>query len=256
MINFLKMAKSPRIGPRNAKQISYALQKLGREILLSPTPWYGPIVLRPNHADLIAFEQVFRYLCYGELEKMQPIRTVIDAGANIGLSAIYFSKRLNATEIIGLEPEKGNYNQAIKNTQALSTVKLLNAALWYEPSTVRISNLDTGGGLGFQVEESRSSDDPVPAMTVTQIMHDRGWRYLDLLKIDIEGAELELFSHPSRREWINRIKVIVVELHDWIRPGCSSAFFKAMADIEEIEMTISGENLIIVNKQVAAILSQ
>ena len=89
------------------------------------------------------------------------------------------------------------------------------------------------------------------ALTILEILDIEGWNTVDLLKIDIEGAEKELFEHPSHRDWLGRFRILVVKLHDWLKPRCSMAFFRTIASLEEVEKSLSGENMIIVNKRVA-----
>lgn len=252
IIDFLKLAKNSRVRFRNAWNIRRNLMSKGQSVDLAPTPYYDSLSLRPNFADWIAFEQVFRYLCYGGLEKMGPFRTVIDAGANIGLSAVFFSKRLGAPQIVALEPEENNFKQAVYNTQTLPNVEVLGAALWPRQEPLYISNQETSGSLGFQVKTSTEAPGAAIFKTVTipEIMQKRGWQTLDLLKIDIEGAEKDLFEEPLHEEWLGRVRVLVIELHDWLRPGCSSAFFRAVAKLDNIEMSLSGENIIILNNNV------
>jgi hypothetical protein len=48
---------------------------------------------------------------------------------------------------------------------------------------------------------------------------------IDILKIDIEGAEKEVFESSSK--WIDKVSVIMTELHDQIRPGSARAFSEA-----------------------------
>jgi hypothetical protein len=48
---------------------------------------------------------------------------------------------------------------------------------------------------------------------------------VDLLKIDIEGAEREVMEESGA--WINTVAVLMIELHDDIKPGCSKAFYEA-----------------------------
>jgi hypothetical protein len=56
-------------------------------------------------------------------------------------------------------------------------------------------------------------------------MKDYAIDYIDILKVDIEGAEKEIFSgSPS---WINHVGVLIVELHDRLKAGCSRSFFNA-----------------------------
>ena len=52
-----------------------------------------------------------------------------------------------------------------------------------------------------------------------------GLKFVDILKIDIEGAEKEVFENSVK--WINKVGVIMAELHDNIKAGCSNAFFEA-----------------------------
>ena len=59
-------------------------------------------------------------------------------------------------------------------------------------------------------------------------MAEFGLDHVDLLKLDVEGAEIELFSDCSG--WIDSVDAIVTELHDWFRPGCTRAFYAAVTD--------------------------
>jgi Methyltransferase FkbM domain len=52
--------------------------------------------------------------------------------------------------------------------------------------------------------------------------------FVDLLKIDIEGAEVEVFADPIL--WIDRVGIIAIELHDWLRQGCDSRVNRATKD--------------------------
>lgn len=67
----------------------------------------------------------------------------------------------------------------------------------------------------------------VRAITVEDILERYALQRIDLLKIDIEGAELELFS-AGDLTWLDRVDCIAIELHDHFRPGCGNAFFNAM----------------------------
>lgn len=251
LIEFIKMSKNPRVGLKNAWAIREQLCAKKNDIRLDPTAYYDNLYLRANCADLIVFDQVFISLSYGGLENMLPIKTVVDAGANIGLASVFFTKRLGQPSIVALEPEEKNVDQAILNTKYLNNVEIIMGALWHKSEVVKISNLESSGALGFQVESAAIQTDGVGGVqgyTVVDIMDTRGWEFLDLLKIDIEGAEKELFQNANAINWMKRVRIIVIELHDWLKPGCSSSFFKAMASMDNIEMSLSGENLIIVNR--------
>lgn len=250
MIQFLKFCKNPRIGITNAIKLCFFLLRCNRGVMLSPTAWYKALRLRPNHSDWIAFDQVFIALSYGGLEKFKP-RRVIDAGANIGLSVAFFCSRLGCDHVVALEPESENFELAKENTKQYPGVQILKGALWPRSVDLHISNKEETGSIGFQVSEVERGSHVIPdivrAYTIQEIMREKGWDFVDMIKIDIEGAEYELFQDENVKDWINRVRFIVIELHDWLRPGCSKAFFKALQLIPEYELSLSGENIIIHN---------
>jgi hypothetical protein len=63
----------------------------------------------------------------------------------------------------------------------------------------------------------------VMAMTVDKIMNDYNLEKIDILKIDIEGAEKEVFSNAS--SWIEKVDAIIVELHERRKTGCRRSFY-------------------------------
>ena len=56
-------------------------------------------------------------------------------------------------------------------------------------------------------------------------MRDFGLAHIDILKVDIEGAEKEVFSDTSK--WIDRVGSLIVETHDHMKPGCSQSVHSA-----------------------------
>ena len=250
MIEFLKLAKSSRVGGVNAMKIHSKLWLQKKEVRLSKTAFYEFLYLRPNQGDWLAFEQVFRYLSYGELVKLKPINTVIDAGANIGLSSVYFDSQLGKPDIYAIEPESGNFEQAKKNTAHLKNVTLEKRALWHSDGEVlEICNKETSGSLGFCVDSAKS-ETGIASITIPTILEANNWDFVDLLKIDIEGAEKQIFEGQNCDNWLSRVKILAIELHDFVTPGCSMPFFKALSRMSDIEFRLAGENLIIINHSI------
>ena len=67
----------------------------------------------------------------------------------------------------------------------------------------------------------------VRAVTVKELLEHAGASRVDLVKIDIEGSELELFSENT--DWVASVGMLVLELHDRFRPGCREALDRALA---------------------------
>jgi FkbM family methyltransferase len=166
-----------------------------------------------------------------ELGKVPKI--IIDAGANIGFASIYFSLKYPEAKIYAIEPDEENFNMLKRNTENYQNVVAIKAALWNENTSVDLFDRNTGS-WGFAVTKAgnvtpnRVSE--VDGITVPKIMETYKINFIDILKIDIEGAEKEVFQDSG--DWIDKVGVIAVELHDRIKMGCQQAFDNAAKDFE------------------------
>ena len=92
---------------------------------------------------------------------------------------------------------------------------------------------------------SHSSVDKKFVRTLKDCLNENGIETVDILKLDIESAEKELFNFNTEN-WLPRIETIVIELHDWMKPGCSNSFFRAISTLP-ISTTIYGGMLVVKN---------
>ncbi len=199
--------------------------------------WPGVSVwLRSRSTDILSYRQIFLEGVYAVDWGSGPGPSVIvDAGANIGMASVWFAVRYPSATIIALEPEPANYRMLVRNTGRFPNVKALNMALWHEHGELRMS--DPGlGNWGFtvcrQTNRQNLSGKPVAATTVDELMGRFSLTGIDILKIDIEGSEKEVFEHAE--PWIGKVDLICVELHDRHRPGCSAAVAKVTSGFVEL----------------------
>ncbi|HLH83376.1 MAG TPA: FkbM family methyltransferase [Trebonia sp.] len=195
------------------------------------------VFLRLGSSDISVFNGIFRWHEYGWDLPRQP-RTIIDGGAYIGLSAIYFTMRYPGVRVIAVEASERNFELLVRNTSAFPNIEPVHAALWPQPGTLTLT--DPGTGLwGLQVRDAAEAasaapdiagrpDGSVRAITIADIIRDHGLARVDLLKVDIEGAEKELFSAPE--PWLAQVDAICIELHDWFKAGCTRTFFAAVPE--------------------------
>jgi len=204
-----------------------------------------PLWLRIPSSDVPTYEQIFYHHDYAS-SVGRPPKVIIDAGANIGLASIYFANRFPDATVVAIEPERGNYELLVKNTALYRQVVPVRAALWDKDEDLVI--VDPGLGYwGFQTESQTITDDApararptVAGMTLDRLMKDHDLERIDVLKVDIEGAEKEVFSDTSL--WIDKVDAIIIELHDWLRPGCSESFRQGCAGRFD-RRWIQGENV-------------
>jgi FkbM family methyltransferase len=185
-----------------------------------------PVYLRAGTVDYTVFMQL---LLRDELafELPSPPTRIVDAGGNIGLAAIYLANRYQGAEVISLEVEQSNYELLQKNTAPYTQIKPRFQGLWSHRAQLRISN-PSADKHAFAVEEARNNEpgSGLEAIDMLSLMAELGWDEVDLLKLDVEGAEVDILSTSG--PWLGRVGALAVELHDRIRPGCSDALQRAL----------------------------
>ena len=69
-----------------------------------------------------------------------------------------------------------------------------------------------------------------------------GLKQIDVLKLDIEGSERELFLKDTT--WLNHVSIIAIELHDRYEPGCTRAVYQKLVE-RQFRQEVRGENVFI-----------
>jgi FkbM family methyltransferase len=169
---------------------------------------------------------------------------IIDAGANIGASVVYFAHSFPEARIVAIEPESENFKLLFANTQELS-VEHIRGALASKPGVTGL--VDPGlGHWAFRsstVGEGECIDQSVMCVTVNEIYATHALRYLPfIVKIDIEGGETDLFS--ANTEWVSSTPLIIIELHDWmlLRKASSRPFLQCISNHDR-DFVYVGENI-------------
>ena len=173
-------------------------------------------------------------------------QTILDAGANIGLASVYFSYRYPQAAIVAIEPSKENFIVLEKNIERYANVKSYCKGLWNKDVYLEIINTD-GVQNAFMVAET-TMDNPaaLPAISISTIMKEQNWDSIDILKIDIEGSEKEVFE-LNYETWLPKCKAIIIELHDNMKQGTSKSVFNAISKYN-FSFDMQDENLIFINQ--------
>ncbi|GFO55064.1 hypothetical protein GMSM_20710 [Geomonas sp. Red276] len=156
---------------------------------------------------------------------------IVDAGANIGTSAIYFARRFPEATVYAIEPEEDNFRLLVENTASYGNIVPIRAALWGTRCSRKIKNRQTGP-WGYTVADTdgaaEATGQEIDCITMATLLADFGLERIDILKIDIEGGEKEVFEASA--SWIDKVDVVAAELHDRITMGCDRAFYLATKD--------------------------
>ena len=118
----------------------------------------------------------------------------------------------------------------------------MNNGVWSHKVSMNISNRELGS-WGYTFEETISNNsENVESITIAEIMKLNGVNTIDILKIDIEGSEKDLFE-TNTELWLSQIKVLIIELHDGLREGSSRSVMKAVTKLR-FRFIKKDENLI------------
>ena len=160
----------------------------------------------------------------------KPGDVVVDVGAGAGEEVWTFSRLVGPTgRVIAVEAHPTTVEILRRNVRrwGLSNVTILHAALAVETGTRRIADdgakesnrLILAGGLA------------VPAMTFDQLLDTTGVAKVDLLKMNIEGAEREVLRGATR---LHQVSNAAVECHDFLADAGGEPSLATSADIERL----------------------
>jgi FkbM family methyltransferase len=192
-------------------------------------------ILVDQQYNLNRSRRVTELLAFVERQQANGLRPlVVDAGANIGVSPIYFIANLPNALVVAIEPDLENFKLLTKNVEGLN-VEAIRGAISSTTGCMRV--MDPGlGHWAYQTQpmaEVIDAPDAVPCVTINDIYAShRSTCFPFLVKIDIEGGEGDLFS--SNTEWVARTPIIIIELHDWLLPrgGRSRPFLQCISKLD------------------------
>jgi FkbM family methyltransferase len=177
--------------------------------------------------DAASFLSAYRSIFEDEIYSFEPSGqspVIIDGGANVGLATLYWKKRWPDAEIIAFEPDPQVFEVLEWNCKehGHSGVTLIQKGLWSEETTLRFHSdgADAGHVEDMHGEDARNcagdksdSNDEVtrvPVVRLTEYLH----RPVDLLKLDIEGAETEVLT--DCQDLLVNVEHLFVEYHSFV----------------------------------------
>ncbi|WP_309609237.1 FkbM family methyltransferase [Flavobacterium sp.] len=178
-------------------------------------------------SDILVFSQVFIWDEYLPVVKLYNKNfknsidyklNIIDAGSNIGLTSIYFLEHFNYANVISIEPENENFMMLEHNlnNNNFNISKPIEGGVWNSNKKLKIVNdFRDKSDWAFRVIETEETVGIIQAYTINQLIIDNNFDIIDILKIDIEGSEKEVFtSQNANLEFLKITKLIAIEIHD------------------------------------------
>lgn len=197
-----------------------------------------PIFYRYGSSDPSVFHLIFIQEEYSCLNDIENPRFIIDCGANVGYSSLYFLKKYPNAHVIAVEPDDENFKVCKKNLSSYSDqVSLILSGIWSHRTSLIVEKNDGRGECEIQVKECETGQKPnLDSICIESLLKDFGINSIDLLKIDIEGSERVIFA-KNYQNWLPLVKNIVIELHG---KKCEDVFFQALSTYD-YELSRFGE---------------
>jgi FkbM family methyltransferase len=166
--------------------------------------------LRTYSGDLFILHEIFLSECYALPPGLDgQVKVVVDLGANIGLTTLYYAHRYPGARFVCVEPDPGNARLLRHNVAALGDrVLVVEGAVSDVAGTAGFDA--TGWSWGRQFHSGDRAATTVRCFTVPEILELARMARVDLMKVDIEDAVEQVFG--SRNGWLSRVDTIVAEL--------------------------------------------
>jgi FkbM family methyltransferase len=134
---------------------------------------------------------------------------IIDAGAYVGYASAYLSENLPNAKILAIEPDEQNFNFLLKNAYCSRHIFPCWGAVWSKPCVLSVhkDQLDRKEWSHYCKHVDGIG---IAGKSIQDHMKSLGWDRLDILKMDIEGGEYEIFKDPS---WLDLVDIVAMEIH-------------------------------------------
>jgi FkbM family methyltransferase len=144
------------------------------------------------------------------------VRTVLDVGANIGISTVYLARLFPQARIFAFEPAPDNLALLERNTKALQRVQALPVALGERDGTIEFFSAEAAANFGgfsrFEAGSDVERKSALPVRHAGRQLAELEVASADVIKIDVEGSEWEILTALGE-EFLSRTKYICGELH-------------------------------------------
>jgi FkbM family methyltransferase len=206
----------PREWPRFFKQLYFPQNSSGKtsqpqETAFHPKKLKGrSVCIRRGTTDIEILLDLLAFERYMPEEFDGSEETILDLGANIGVTTAHFAASFPKSKVIGVELEKENFDLAQKNTRfAKDRTRVLHGAVWSFSGVVPFSGVKEDA---YAVSPSGAFSSEVQSFTVEELIRAHHLGAVDYVKMDIEGAEYQVFLEGDPT-WLQKVKSMMIEIH-------------------------------------------
>ncbi|MCP9198322.1 FkbM family methyltransferase [Gramella sp. GC03-9] len=174
-----------------------------------------------NHSDILVFDQIFSKreyeiaLNFLKINFNNEKKVIVDLGANVGYTTVFFGRSFPAAKIIAIEPDKKNAEVFLTNVQQLDcNVILYQNAIDSEGGGYFSINRNFRDGQDWSLVTKPDMHGMVEGISMDDVILKNSLEYISFFKVDIEGAERFIFNSKSNIEFLDIVQLLAIEIHD------------------------------------------
>lgn len=216
------------------------LQNRGEHYLRPSGLRYG-VLGRNGSTDYSVYRQIFVEEEYQCIKSGTDPEWIVDLGANVGYSSAYFLSRFPKACVLALEPDDANYRMLRRNLSPYGgRVRTFQGAIWSAACRMKASPDTYRGGGAWACQFEADEAGSIVAVDMPWLMQYFGINKISILKMDIEGAEVEVFR-AADLAWLDRVETLVVEIHDDSHFGNASELILPQMEKHGFSTRVFGE---------------
>jgi FkbM family methyltransferase len=184
-----------------------------------------PFWYRQGTSDVQVIRQIFVRREYAWLQRLAEVRTLVDVGANIGGASVFFLQQFPQSRVVAVEPAPANFALLQRNLEPYGQrARCVQAAVWPTDDPLQLIRGQFRDGLDWSIQVAPASvPTGITGLPMARLIQEQQLESIDLLKIDIEGAERELFQADTT--WLRQVHHLCLEIHD---ETCRDAVLSAL----------------------------
>jgi FkbM family methyltransferase len=173
-----------------------------------------PVWIRKKTTDYSTLISCFEHGYHRPLLKLKKKSVILDLGSNVGYTIIDFRNEWPDSKIYGVEMDRENFKLCKNNISNIKNVNVINCAVWHRNAKLKYNKDDNEDAYKISNSPNKKYR-TIKAMNLASLILHWGLKEIDYIKMDIEGAEKEIFE-LGNLSWLRKVKQISIELHGTI----------------------------------------
>jgi FkbM family methyltransferase len=159
-------------------------------------------------------------------------RVIVDLGSNVGISVLLFKSRYPEARVVAVEPQPASFALLRENTRHLEAVTTVHAAIAAQGGLVTLYSGARSWAASTVPGAEQGDRHDVPALTFDTLAEQESLVDIDVLKMDVEGAETAVLASPT----VHRCEVIIFEFHGEHSPRSLWSVLDGLPDFELVRV--------------------